>query len=316
MLSLPGIESLERVALFGIGPAAVAVELLHAYLLPLAAVPVEIVQEGCWPGWLRGENTLVICIQTGDSDDAHLLAERALEQGCWVVTTGPAKSTLASALQLTLWPPMPAGPFAISYHFGLLLAACHRLGLLSGAPEELRAAVDALQAQQAALGPSVPVARNPAKRTAGQLVGRWVVVLGVGLFAPAARRWKAQINGLAKALAQCEELPGAGQAGIAGLNFPEPLLSQVIALFLLAPSLPERSRMRLEYTRQIYKMQGINTDSIEARGEGRLAHLWTLLQFGEYMAYYLALAYGENPAPAEVLAEMEQELCHFFAFEG
>ena len=45
---------------------------------------------------------------------------------------------------------------------------------------------------------------NLAKREAGQLIGRWVMVFGADVLEPVARRWKTQINELAKAWAQFE----------------------------------------------------------------------------------------------------------------
>ena len=293
---LPSIEGITRVALFGTEPACAAVDLLATYALPLAPVPVLVLEPGPLPGWLQGASTLVICVAAGDSSTAHVLADTALKRDCRVLVHA-----------------LPEQP--MEYIFGLLLATCYRLDLLPGTLAELEDAVRSLRDQQPALMPDNLVARNPAKRMAGQLMGRWVVVFGPGMLEPVARRWKAQINGLAKALAQFEGLPGADLASVAGLNYPEGLLSQVMVLFLQAASLPERSRMRQEFTRQAYMVQGMNTDTIDARGTSRLAHLWTLLQFGDYMAYYLAMAYGENPSQASVLAEMQEELSLFPTFE-
>jgi glucose/mannose-6-phosphate isomerase len=45
-----------------------------------------------------------------------------------------------------------------------------------------------------------------------------------------------------------------------------------------------------------------------AQGEGRLAKLWSLLQFGDYVSYYLALDYGIDPTPVEALNELKSAL--------
>ncbi len=44
-----------------------------------------------------------------------------------------------------------------------------------------------------------------------------------------------------------------------------------------------------------FMLEGLNTDVIDARGESLIAHLWTLVIFGDYMCYYLAMAYGVDP---------------------
>ncbi|RPJ52323.1 MAG: hypothetical protein EHM21_00460, partial [Chloroflexi bacterium] len=53
---------------------------------------------------------------------------------------------------------------------------------------------------------------------------------------------------------------------------------------------------------------GINTNVIQAKGESRLAHIWTLLHFGDYTSYYLAMAYGEDPTPVDILNALKTEL--------
>ncbi|MCL4822877.1 MAG: hypothetical protein KJZ57_01545, partial [Anaerolineales bacterium] len=51
-----------------------------------------------------------------------------------------------------------------------------------------------------------------------------------------------------------------------------------------------------------------NTDVLDARGDSPLAHMWTLLLFGDYMAYYLAIAYGVDPTPVDALTNLKDAL--------
>ena len=48
-------------------------------------------------------------------------------------------------------------------------------------------------------------------------------------------------------------------------------------------------------------VEGLTTEIYEAQGESPLAHIWTTLHFGDYAAYYLAMAYGANPTEVEAL---------------
>ena len=158
-----------------------------------------------------------------------------------------------------------------------------------------------MKKQQETLRADVPVAHNPAKRMAGQLVGRWVNVYASGCLAPVARRWKGQVNEIAKAGAGFEVLPEADHNALAGLLNPAEVLSRTTTLFLRAPSDHPRNRLRPDLTRQEFMVEGLNTDVYEAQGKTPLAHIWTTLHFGDYMAYYLAMAYGADPTPVEAL---------------
>jgi glucose/mannose-6-phosphate isomerase len=55
-------------------------------------------------------------------------------------------------------------------------------------------------------------------------------------------------------------------------------------------------------------LEGLNTDFIDARGEGPLAHIWSALHFGDYMAFYLAVAYGVDPTPVAALDNLKASL--------
>lgn len=197
---------------------------------------------------------------------------------------------------------------AVGFSFCLLLAAMARLHLIPDPAAELQNAVAAMRLQQAHLLAGVPVVQNPAKRMAGQWMGRWVTVLGAGLMAPIARRWKGQVSELAKAWGQFEVLPEADHNTLAGTQNPEELLSHMFAVFLDAPSDHPRNRLRSELTRRGFMVEGINTDAYQALGDTPLAHLWTALHFGDYAAYYLAMLYEIDPTPVTVMENLKQEL--------
>ncbi len=126
-------------------------------------------------------------------------------------------------------------------------------------------------------------------------------VYGSGCLAPVARRWKTQINEIAKAGAGFEFLPEADHNALAGLLNPAEILSRTATVFLRAPSDHPRNHLRIDLTRQEFMVEGLNTDVYEAQGESLLAHIWTTLHFGDYTAYYLAMAYGVDPTPVEAL---------------
>ena len=165
-----------------------------------------------------------------------------------------------------------------------------------------------MKQQQRELIPSVPAALNPAKRTAGQLMGRYVVVFGSGVLAPVARRWKTQINELAKTWAQFEILPEADHNTLEGILQPEGALSNFIVLFLKGKSNDPRNLLRSDLTRKSFMLEGLNTDFLDAKGESALANQWTCLHFGDYVAYYLGIAYGIDPTPVSALQSFKAEL--------
>jgi glucose/mannose-6-phosphate isomerase len=184
-----------------------------------------------------------------------------------------------------------------------------RLGFIPDQKEAVADAVASMKKSQEHLKADIPAAKNPAKRYAGQLMGRWVTIMGAGLMSVVARRWKGQINELAKAGANFEFLPEANHNTLAGtINPQETLNAHTMTIFLCAPSDHPRNHLRSELTRKAFMLEGLNTDNIDARGNTPLAHMWTTILFGDYMAYYLAIAYGVDPTPIQALLDFKQAM--------
>lgn len=312
-LPLPDWKDIQRVLIAGMGGSAIGADLLAAYLAPTCAVPVVVHRNYGLPAWAKGSNTLVIASShSGNTEESLSAYQSAVENNCRMlaVTTGGALAAAAKEIGGVVWKFEHKGQprAAVGYSFGLLLAALNRLGLASHPAEQVHSTVQAMRAQQEGFRAEVKAVNNMAKRMAGQLMGRWVVVLGADILEPVARRWKGQISEIAKAWGQFEALPESNHNTLAGLENPVELLARTIVLFLRAPSYHPRNLLRANLTKKIFMLEGLNTDFIDAQGESPLQHLWTTLHFGDYIAFYLAMAYGVDPTPVAAIEAFKKEL--------
>jgi len=301
------------VLITGMGGSAIGADLLASYVASQSQVPVFVHRDYDLPAWVQAPHTLVITSShSGNTEETLSAFEAARSRGCPVLalSTGGKLASLADQAGYPVWRFEHKGQprSAVGFSFGLLLGAFFRLGLIPDPSKELAGAVAAMQLQQRSLAANVPTVQNLAKREAGQLCGRFVVVMGSGILAPVARRWKGQISEVAKAWAQFEFLPEADHNTLAGgLNPPE-LLDRLMVLFLRAPSDHPRNARRAELTRKAFMLEGFNTDFMDAQGATPLEHMWTLLHLGDYMAYYLAMIYGVDPTPVDAIEGFKKEL--------
>ena len=312
-LSLPAWRGIQSVLITGMGGSAIGADLLAAYAAPLCPVPIIVQRNYSLPAWAHGPETLVIASShSGNTEETLATFELALQRGCCIlaICTGGKLAALANASNIPVWTFEHLGQprAAVGYSFGMLLALLARLGLIPDPAGELSGTISAMRKQQLGLQAELPVVGNPAKRLAGQLMGRWVMIFGADVLEPVARRWKGQLNELAKAWAQFETLPEADHNSLAGLQQPEQALSNAMALFLRAPSYHPRNLLRTELTKQAYMLEGLNTDFVDAQGETPLAQQWTALHYGDYVAYYLAMLYEIDPTPIEVLVGFKKQL--------
>ncbi|MEW6285257.1 MAG: bifunctional phosphoglucose/phosphomannose isomerase [Chloroflexota bacterium] len=311
---LPEWKDIRQVIIAGMGGSAIGADLLAAYSASLAPIPVSVHRDYGLPLFARGEETLVICSShSGNTEETLDAFEAARKAGCRVIAvcTGGELAKRARAAGVPVWTFDHAGQprAAVGFSFGLLLAMFQRLGFLPDQAAAVNETLDAMRQIQQHLRAEVPAANNPAKRYAGQLVGRWVTIVGSGMLSVVARRWKGQLNEVAKAAANFEFIPEANHNTLAGTLNPQDVLNaHTMTIFLQSASDHPRNRLRLELTRRAYMLEGLNTDFIEARGNHPLAHMWTLILFGDYMAYYLAMAYGVDPTPIQALVEFKKAM--------
>ncbi len=312
-LSLPAWKGISRVLIAGMGGSAIGADLLAAYVAPHCSIPVIVHRDYDVPGWAKGEETLVIAAShSGNTEETLSAFDAASESGCRIlaISTGGKLAAAAEDTGAALWLFDHKGQprAAVGFSFGLLLAAFTQLDLIPNPEAELKDAISAMKLQQKHLTVDIPAMENPAKRLAGQCYGRWVTVLGADFLAPVARRWKGQISELAKALAQFEFLPEANHNTSAGVVNPADAISKTMVLFLRAKSYHPRNELRTNLTKEIFMLEGLGTDFFNAQGDTPLAQLWTTLHFGDYCAYYLAMAYGVDPTPVEAIEGLKTRM--------
>jgi len=310
---LPGWTGIRQVVIAGMGGSAISADLLAAYIASGCRLPVFVQRDYELPAWAREKETLFIASShSGNTEETLSALEIALAKGCrcLIITTGGKLEQIALKLNLPLWSFQHLGQprAAVGFSFGLLLALFKRLGFIENPEEELWETIQSMQDQQKFLRGDVPVVQNPAKRFAGQLIDRYVTIIGSGVLAPVARRWKGQLNEIAKTWAQFELLPEADHNTISGVLNPGDLFTSHMVLFLRAPSDHPRNHLRGDLTRKSFMLEGLGTDFIDAHGESSLAHQWTCLHFGDYVAYYLSMAYGVDPSPVPAIESFKQEL--------
>lgn len=312
-LPLPGFPKINKIIISGMGGSAIGGDLFGNYLSPIAKVPVISHRGYGLPAWAEGEETLVICSShSGNTEETLNSFQLALEQNCSLLTisTGGKLEQEAEARGITHWKFSHRGQprTAIGWSFGLLLALAERLGIVQNQAEAVEQACALMLDQSARFNPVVPVMKNETRRLAGQLLQRNIMIFAPGELEVIARRWKTQINENAKAWASFEGIPEMNHNTLEALLYPDFLFEKSSAIFLRSSFDHPRNQLRIDLSIQAFLEAGIAVDSVRAQGDGRLAEMFSLLQFGDYLSYYLALDYGVDPTPIEALNRLKQAI--------
>ncbi|NLC29565.1 MAG: bifunctional phosphoglucose/phosphomannose isomerase [Chloroflexi bacterium] len=310
---LTAFPKIQKILISGMGGSAIGGDMFASYLAGFASVPVISYRNYGLPAWANGPDTMVVCSShSGNTEETLSSFKAARENGCSLlaISTGGTLQKEALAWGITHWHFNHNGQprTAIGWSFGLLLALAERIRVVDDQEKAVQEAVVVMQKQDQLLEPAKSLSENPAKRLAGQLLGRNMVVFAAGGLEVIARRWKSQFNELSKAWASFEGIPEMNHNTLAGLVNPEALFDKTSAIFLRAEMDHPRNKKRNDLSMQFFLQAGIGVDSVTAMGAGRLAQMWSLLQFGDYVSYYLALNYGVDPTPVEILGVLKAAL--------
>ncbi|MBN1201120.1 MAG: bifunctional phosphoglucose/phosphomannose isomerase [Anaerolineae bacterium] len=303
-----------QIVLCGMGGSAIGGDLTAALIGSSAWIPFHVVRGYDLPAHVTGPETLVIASSfSGNTEETLSAADQALIRGASLlaITTGGQLAAHATAHNYSLWQfdytSQPRA--ALGWSLGLLIGLVYRLKLATTLADDLNDALDVLRKYKEQYKTDCPACTNPAKRGAGQLIGRIPVIYGGGIFEPVARRWKCQLNENAKIWAQYEGMPEANHNAVVGISFPDELIYNMAALFITSPELDHpRVRRRHDLTFRLYMEHAIMTDRFQPRGTSALAQMLHAIQYGDYVSYYAAIAYDADPTEIAPIVQLKQQL--------
>jgi glucose/mannose-6-phosphate isomerase len=289
----------------GMGGSAVGGDLAAGVLSGRATRPVTTIRGYDLPPWV-GPETLVLCASySGDTEETLACFEAAGAAGAprAVVTSGGALGEAARAEGVPLMgvPGAFQPRAAVVYMAVAALEAAAACGAAPSIRAEIEGAAGLLGELAAEWGPDA-APESDAKRLAVALRGTVPVVYGAGATAPAARRWKTQVNENASMPAFASELPEADHNEVCG--FAPPLA----AVFLDDPELDPRLRERIGLTADLLADAAPAIERVEARGSTPFERVMSLVLLGDLVSVYLAVLAGVDPTPVPAIDRLKERL--------
>jgi glucose/mannose-6-phosphate isomerase len=298
-------------AVCGMGGSAIGADLVLA-CVPDIPVPSAVVRGYELPAWVCPDTLVVAVSYSGDTEETLACAADARERGCTpvCVASGGALAAFAGEHGLPLLAVPVGGPPRawLGFLSMPLLATVEAAGLCLDFSVDVGETVALLRAGNEALAPQASYATNAAKQLARCLHKRQAVVYGAGLTVPAARRWKGQVNENAKAPAFWNELPELDHNEIMGWTSLPHVATGTLVIFLDDAGGDERLLRRAELTAAELEARGVGVERVRSHGTSRLARLFSLVQLGDYVSFYLALLYGVDPTPVEAIQDFKAKL--------
>jgi glucose/mannose-6-phosphate isomerase len=306
------LGDVRQVVVLGMGGSAIGGDLLRVLAAPQSKAPISVLRGYDVPASINHQTLVIACSHSGMTEETKSAFDQALRLNARVVvvTTGGDLAIKArdGGLPTIAYQYDGEPRSALGHQLMALLAIGQAAGLLEGQGDAVVEAVSVMQEQRAQLGAQAPFESNPAKQLAARLHGRLPVVVGAGVLAEVAHRWKTQINENAKSWAVWEELPELDHNTIVGFPLPKATVENMHVVFLWHPALHPRVLLRYEATADELSRAGVSHERIEAKGSSPLSQVLSAIYFGDLASYYLALLNDVEPSPVEAIDRLKTRL--------
>jgi glucose/mannose-6-phosphate isomerase len=302
----------KKVLVLGMGGSAICGDLAASLALKEASLPVLACRDYFLPQYVD-EDTLVIASSYSGMTEETLSAFQQvfnIPAKALAITTGGKLLSLCGNMGVPAFTfdyksqPRAALPFSLF----ATLAILHNLNILKIKSSDIEESFSNLKNLAEKINESVPADINPAKLLARKLVGKMVLIYGAGITAEVAHRWKTQINENSKTTAFYETFSELNHNAIVGYEMPEQTVRRLMVVMLDSNLLHERIRVRYGLTQQLLTQAGIDYHVLKGEGTNALGQMITLILFGDYVSYYLAMLNRQDPTVIKAIDFLKKSL--------
>jgi glucose/mannose-6-phosphate isomerase len=305
-------KNVKKVIILGMGGSAIGGDLVASLAVNESRASIQVCREYSLPQHVD-ETTLVIASSYSGMTEETLSAfnqamtTRALKMA---ITTGGKLRTICESkgLPCFIFDYKSSPRAALPFSFFILLGILQNLGVITVMDADVAETFRVLDELNEQYWETCPLGTNPAKILSQKLYGRLPVIYGAGITTEAAHRWKTQINENSKMTCFYEVFSELNHNAVVGYRFPEDLLTKTLVVMLDSDLLHPRIRLRYEITQKLLDKVGIQYQVVKGEGQSALSQMMSLVLFGDYVSYYLAIMNQADPTEVKSIDFLKNSL--------
>ncbi len=305
----------DRVVILGMGGSAIGGGLVAGLALTEAKSPIIVRRDYELPRFTNANTLVIASSYSGNTEETLTAFKQALktEAKKLVITTGGKLKNMAQGNDIPIFSfDYKAQPrAALPYSVMPILCFLQRLGFIGNKSKDVNEAVSVLQQLSLEIKEDVPQPQNPAKQLASRLYNHLPVVYGADITSEVAHRWKTQLNENSKAWAFYEVFPELNHNAVVGYQFPKDLATRIVVVMLGSTRLPEQIKLRYQITCQLLERTRVSYQIVNGQGKYPLSQIMSLVLFGDYTSYYLAMLYKTDPTPVKAIDFLKEKLAGY-----
>lgn len=308
----PDYSQVNKVLILGMGGSAIGGDLVNSLAASEAKVVIMVHRGYELPSFVDSKTLVIASSYSGMTEETLTSFNQALHTDSkkLVITTGGKLKKLAEEENIPVFSfDYKAQPrAALPYNLLPIQAFLQKLGIVSDKSEDVRQTIQVLKELSSRINERVPLNQNHAKQLARKLHNHLSVIYGGGILAEVAHRWKTQINENSKAWAFHEVFPELNHNAVVGYQFPSALSRRILVVLLRSPWLHERIKVRYQVTCQLLDQASVSYQFVDGEGTSPLSQIMSLVLFGDYVSYYLAILYRVDPSPVKAIDYLKEQL--------
>lgn len=307
-------SDIKNIVIVGMGGSAIGGDLVRTFLSSKLQIPYEVCRNYVLPEFVDDESLVVASSYSGNTEETLSALDDALNRKAMIaaISTGGLLKDVSTLndFPLTVVPAGLQPRAALGYSFVPLLMFLEKIGLIKNVRQQLEQVIAQLKTLREKYIEDTPLADNPAKKLAEAIHGRMAIVYsGPTLTDAVALRWKGQICENSKNLAFANHYPEFNHNELVGW-------SKIVAAHkdhLVVIQLRDRDdhpqvAKRMDIVKGLIEKQGVSVIDVESQGDSALARMFSLIQQGDFVSYYLSVLNEVDPSPVEVIEELKKSL--------
>jgi len=306
-------KKFENIVFCGMGGSAIGAALIKDILRHELNIPMFVCQQYTLQAFVNKASLIVISSYSGNTEETVSCFNDALKRKApmIVISSGGKLEGLAKKHRVPFlkihgdYPPRCALGF--SFFCGLKILS--KLKLIGNMSKDISETVKILDDLGVLMVPAVKIGHNEPKKIAQMLMNRFIVIYSSSEFSEAVSvRFKGQLAENSKTFSSVNFIPELNHNEIEGWNKPAAMLKNTAVIFLEDRNELKKIRCRFRATKKTIKPTGCKIITLVATGKSKMAKIFSLIYFCDWVSYYLAIINNVDPYPVKRIEKLKKDL--------
>lgn len=304
---------IDKVVIVGMGGSAIGSDMLMHYAKDTIKKPIELVRDYDLPKYVDSKTLVIASSYSGTTEETLSGLIQAMDANAKIIGLAHG-GELEKVCKNRNYPffrieydsqPRAASPSSFTAIAGIL----NKLDVISISDKDIEKAYKETKELGSKIGIDVPQKINQAKILAKKMHDYIPFIIGSGSLYQVAHKFKISIDENAKQLAFFEAIPEMNHNTMTGTEYPNKLGEKVFVVILQSKYDHHRNKLRQRIMLDVLKKRKIKHETvIFPEATSRLSELFMMVEFGDYVSYYMALLNGVDPSPVEIVQYFKDQI--------